>query len=189
MSLVGLRNFRVVKLTQDDKLGVAYGPEIKELKGAKNVKITPKSDTAENYGDDQLIETVTSLGAIEVEMEIADLTLEEQAYILGYDYAEGVLKETKDFNPPELALGFEGTKSDNGFRNIWLVKGKAEPMEEEFKTKEDKTDFQGKTLKLKFMPRINDGVIKYKADSNGTNAIEASKFFTTEFLKTGKKGA
>ena len=50
---------------------------------------------------------MTSLGAIEVEMEVADLTLEEEAYILGYDYAEGVLKETKDFNPPELALGFK----------------------------------------------------------------------------------
>lgn len=189
MSLVGLRGFRVVKLTKDDDTGIEYDPEIKKLTGAKNIKITPKSDTAENYGDDQLIEAVSSMGAIEVELEVAYLTLEEYAYILGYTYEGGVLKETKDFNPPEIALGFEATKSQKGSRNVWLTKGKAEPPEEENKTKEDKTEFQPSKIKLKFMPRINDGVSKLKADTDGTTPVTAEKFFTTEFLKTGKAGA
>ena len=39
------------------------------------------------------------------------------------------------------------------------------------------------------MPRINDGVSKYKADTDGTTAVTADKFFTVEFLKTGKASA
>lgn len=188
-SFVGLRNIRVVKLTQDDNLGVAYDEKISTLKGAKNIKISPKSDTAENYGDDQLLETATSLGAIEVEFEVSELTLEDQALISGYTFAEGVLKETKDFNPPEVALGFEATKGNGKTRCVWLVKGKAEPFEEENKTKEDKTEFQSAKIKMKFMARVNDGVIKYKADSDGETPITPTEFFTTTFLKTGKKGA
>ncbi len=189
MSLIGLRNFRIVKLTEDSTETLTYDSQIKILKGAKNIKITPKSDTAENYGDDQLLETATSMSAIEVELEVSELELEEQALLTGYTYSEGTLTETKDFNPPPIALGFEATKSNGASRNVWLVKGKCEPLESENKTKEEKINFQSEKIKLKFMPRIHDGVSKYKADTDGTSAISTVDFFTTEFLKTGKKAA
>ena len=46
MSLTGLRGFRMVKLTEDSEGTLAYESEIKKLTGAKNIKISPKSDTA-----------------------------------------------------------------------------------------------------------------------------------------------
>lgn len=184
-SLVGLRNFRVVKITQDDDSAITYDSTITMLKGAKTVKITPKSETAENYGDDQLLETATASSGIEVEIEVAELTLEEYALLTGAAFSNGILKETKDFNPPELALGFEASKSNGKVRNVWLVKGKCEPIEEEGRTKEDKLEFQSRTVKFKFMPRIHDGVTKYTADEDGTSAVTPSQFFTTTFLQTG----
>lgn len=49
MSLTGLRGFRIVKLTEDSESTLTYDTTIKKLTGAKNIKISPKSDTAENY--------------------------------------------------------------------------------------------------------------------------------------------
>lgn len=187
MSLTGLRGFRMVKLTEDSEGTLTYDEEIKKLTGAKNVKISPKADTAENYGDDQLLETETAMSAIEVEIEVADLTLEEYAFVTGYSFENGIVKETKEFKPPYIAFGFEASKSSGvASRNVWLVKGKCEPPEFEGKTKEDKVEFQSAKLKFKFMPRVHDGVSKYKADTDGTTAVTSDKFFTTTFLKTGK---
>lgn len=190
MAIKGLRNFKYVKLTKDDESGITYDTEIKKIAGAKSVKISPKVDSADLYGDDQLLETASSLGAIEVELDVCDLSLQERADILGFTFENGVLKENKDFNPPEIAFGFEAPKSKSktsveAFRLVWLLKGKAEPLEEEGKTKEDKIDFQTQKVKLKFMPRINDGHYKFTADTDETGAPTIAEFFTTDFLKTG----
>lgn len=144
MSLTGLRGFRMVKLTEDSEGTLAYESEIKKLTGAKNIKISPKSDTAENYGDDQLLETETAMSAIEVEIEVADLTLEEYAFATGYTFENGVIKETKEFNPPYIAFGFEASKSSGvASRNVWLTKGKCEPPE-----------FEGKRKRIKLISRV-----------------------------------
>lgn len=187
MAIIGLRNYRLVKLLEDTESKLEYDTEVMRLVGAKSIKITPKVDSAENYGDDQLLETASAMGAIEVEFEVADLTLEEKAFILGYKYKDGVLIEDKDFNPPNLALGFESPKSQGGNRMVWLTKGVCEPLEEEAKTKEDKVEFQSQKIKLKFMPRINDGRHKITADTDVENAPTDIEFFTTDFLKTGAK--
>lgn len=194
MAIKGLRNFRYVKLTTDDNTTVEYDTTIKKMIGAKSIKIAPKVDSAELYGDDQLLETASSLGAIEVEIDVSDLTLEERADLLGYKYENGILIEDKDFKPAEIAFGFEAPKSKSktateAFRLVWLTKGKAEPLEEEGKTKEDKIDFQTQKVKLKFMPRIKDGIYKITSDTDETGAPTAAEFFTVEFLKTGKKPA
>lgn len=190
MAITGLRGFRYCVLEKDDETTLTYSEEVKRLIGARNVKISPKADTAELYGDDQLLETASSLGAIDVEIDIADLTLEQRAELLGYEYENGVLKENKDFNPPEIAFGFmapKSPKSGGGFRMVWLLKGKVEPLEEEAKTKEDKIEFQTPKVKFKFMPRINDGHYKFTADTDLEGAPKETEFFTPEFLKTGKK--
>lgn len=192
MAIKGLRNFRYVVLEEDTNGELTYKSEIKKLVGAKSIKIAPKVDTQDLYGDDQLLETASTLGAIEVEIDVADLTLQERAELLGYKYENGVLDENKDFNPPYIAFGFEAPKSnskteDEAFRLVWLAKGKAEPLEEEGKTKEDKLDFQTQKVKLKFMPRINDGTYKITADTDETSAPTKAEFFTIEFLKTKKK--
>lgn len=187
MAIKGLRGFRYCKLTEDTDTVLTYDTLIKKLVGARNVKISPKVNTGELYGDDQLLETASAVGAIEVEIDVADLTLEERADLLGYTYENGVLTETKDFNPPFIAFGFEAPKSNGGTRMKWLTKGKAEPLEEESKTQEDKVEFQTQKVKLKFMPRVNDGKPAYTADTDLEGAPTESEFFSTEFLKIGKK--
>ncbi|NFO71318.1 phage tail protein [Clostridium botulinum] len=187
MAIKGLHGFKYVKLNKDDENLFEYDKEIKRLIGARNVKIKPKVDTAELYGDDQLLETASSLGAIDVEIDVADLTLEQRSDLLGYKYENGVLIEDKTFNPPEIAFGFVAPKSNNGERMVWLTKGKMEPLEEEAKTQDGKVALQTQKVKFKFMPRIYDGVHKYTADTNTEDAPKEEEFFTVDFLKTGKK--
>lgn len=187
MAIKGLRGFRYCKLTEDSENTLTYSESIKKLVGARNVKISPKTNTGELYGDDQLLETSVAIGAIEVEIDVAELTLEERADLLGYEYENGILTETKDFNPPFISFGFEAPKSNGSTRMKWLLKGKAEPLEEEGKTQEDKVEFQTQKVKLKFMPRINDGKSAHTSDTDGEGAPTSEQFFATEFLKTGKK--
>lgn len=187
MAIKGLHGFRYTKLTKDDENIIEYSEEIKKLIGARNVKISPKVDSAELYGDDQLLETASALGAIEVEIDITDLTLEQRAELLGYKYENGVLIEDKNFKPIPIGFGFVAPKSNGGNRMIWLTKGTLEPLEEEAKTKEDKVDFQTQKAKFKFMPRIKDGIHKITADTDIEGAPTEEEFFTVEFLKTGKK--
>lgn len=189
MAIKGLRGFRYCKLTTDNESTLTYNEVIKKLVGARNIKISPKVNTGELYGDDQLLETASAVGAIEVEIDVTDLTLEERADLLGYEFANGVLTETKDFNPPFIAFGFEAPKSNGGTRMKWLLKGKAEPLEEESKTQEDKVEFQTQKVKLKFMPRVNDGKPAHTADTDLEGAPTSAQFFTTDFLKTGKVGS
>ncbi len=187
MAIKGLRGFRYCKITEDTESTLTYDTNIKKLTGARNIKISPKVNTGELYGDDQLLETECAIGAIEVEVDVAELTLEEQADLLGYEYSNGVLKESKNFNPPYISFGFEAPKSNGATRMQWLLKGKAEPLEEEGKTKEDKIEFQTQKIKLKFMPRINDGRPKFKADTDLEGAPTIEEFFSVNFLKTGEK--
>lgn len=190
MAITGLRGFRYCIIEKDDETSLSYSKEIKRLIGARSVKISPKTDTGELHGDDQLLETASSLGAIDVEIDITELGLKERSELLGYKYENGVLKENKDFNPPEIAFGFmapKSPKSGGGFRMVWLLKGKMEPLDEEAKTKEDKIEFQTPKAKFKFMPRINDGHYKFTADTDIEGAPTEKEFFTVGFLEKGKK--
>ncbi|MDU7250840.1 MAG: phage tail protein [Clostridium sp.] len=186
MALKGLRGFRFVPLTKDNKTDLEY-EEIQKIIGAINTKIKPKVNSAELYGDDQLLETASSLGGIDVDIDVTELPLEQRAIILGNKFENGVLIENKGDTPPDIAFGFIAAKSGGGDRMVWLTKGKAEPIEEEGKTQGDKIDFQTQKLKFKFMPRIYDGHHKFTADTNLEGAPTEEEFFSIDFLKTGKK--
>jgi phi13 family phage major tail protein len=56
-------------------------PEV--IAGAINATINPEVGTQELYADDQLWESVSTLGKIDVEVETADLPLAVRAKILG----------------------------------------------------------------------------------------------------------
>lgn len=187
MAIKGLRGFRYCKMTEDTESTLTYDSTVKKMTGARDIKIKPKVNTGELYGDDQLLETDSAIGAIEVEIDVAELTLQERADLLGYTLKNGVLKEGKNFNPPYIAFGFEAPKSNGATRMKWLLKGKAEPLEEEGKTKKDKIEFQTQKIKLKFMPRIFDGEPSFTSDTDLEGAPTAEEFFTPGFLKTGDK--
>ena len=187
MAIKGLRGFRICVLTTDTNETLTYASDIKKLIGARNIKISPKTSSGELRGDDGVLLVESTTDSIEVEIDVAELSLAEKALLTGQTYENGILKENKDATPPEVAFGFIAPLSTGGYRRKWLLKGCAEPLEEEAKTKEDKIEYQTQKIKFKFIPRIHDGEFAFTSDSNEEGSPIDDEFFTPTFLKTGAK--
>ncbi|CAK7037764.1 major tail protein [Tissierella sp.] len=178
MSQYGLKDIHFALLETDDKSGVSYGV-IEEILGAINAKINPNVNTQELYADDQLWESISALGKIEVEIETADLQLKTRAKVLGNKYENGVLIETKDDVPPYLALGFKSLRKGGKYRYVWLLKGVAQPMGEDFTTKKDNVEHKTPVVRFTFMPRTFDGEWKHTADEDSVDFKGADTWFNS----------
>ncbi|AKA72344.1 major tail protein [Clostridium scatologenes] len=134
---------------------------------AINVKINPKSNSDTLYADNRAVETATSLGEIDVEIETQDLPLEVQAELLGHklDSTSKVMCSDVQDSAPYVAVGFKIKKANGKYRYVWLLKGKFSEPEEEHSSQEDKTKFQTPKIKGTFLTRT-DGKWKYTADED-----------------------
>jgi phi13 family phage major tail protein len=150
LAQVGLNDLHFAVLTEDTKEVLTYGiPE--PMVGAINATINPTVNTQELYADDQLWESISALGKIDVEIETADLPLPIRAKVLGNKIVDGVLIENKEDIPPHIALGFKSLKSNGKYRYVWLLKGVAQPMAEDYSTKKDNVEHKTPKIKLTFM--------------------------------------
>jgi phi13 family phage major tail protein len=143
---VGLKNLYYAVLTKDDATGVSYLAPVK-IAGAINAKISPKSNTEVLYADDGPDETATALGEIDVEFEAKDISLADQAALLGHSIVGGVMLKKATDVAPYVALGFMSKKSNGQYRYIWLTKGMFALPDQEYATGEDKPKFQTPKLK------------------------------------------
>lgn len=169
---VGLRDLHYAILTKDDTTGVAYQTPVK-IAGAINAKISPKSETATLYADDGPDETATTLGEIDVELEVKDLPLEVQAALLGHTISGGVLVKKSEDIAPYVALGFKSAKSNGKNRYVWLMKGQFQLPEQEYKTKEGKPAFQTPKIKGTFIKRQYDGMWQKIADEDHPDYVQS----------------
>ena len=153
MAIKGLRGFRYCILDEDTEENLTYATEITKLAGARNISMAPEIAEGKLHGDDMLMESESVLDSIEVEIELTDLPLQQRAELTGQTYENGVLKENKDADAPEIAFGFmapKSPKSGGGFRMVWLLKGVAKPLEEEMSTKEDDIEYQPQAVAFTF---------------------------------------
>lgn len=180
---IGMKDLYYAKLTKDDVTGVTYeSPTL--ISGAISAKISPKSDTQTLYADDGAFETVTQLGEIDIEIEVADLPLQVQAALLGHTVTNGVLEAKNSDVAPYVAIGWRSLKSNGKYRYYWLLKGKFELPDEEAQTKEDKAKFQTAKIKGTFMARIYDGKYKLVGDED-EQSFSATGWFSDTKIETG----
>ena len=187
MAIIGLRNLVFVALEKDDETGVKYAKELRRLKGARLVNMSPNIAEGQLSGDDQVIESESSVTSLDVSIETANLSLEDEAFLKGHTYKNGVMLENKDDSAPEIAVGFmapKGSSAGGGFRMIWLTSGSAKASDEEYATKEgDNIEFKTPTIPYTFKPRIFDGQYRIKADTNDEGGPTAEEFFTIDYLE------
>ncbi len=176
MAQVGLNDLHFAILTADTKDDLTYEtPE--EMVGAINATINPAVNTQELYADDQLWESVSALGKVDVEVETAELPLTIRAKLLGNELKNGVLIEKATDVPPHIALGFKSLKSNGKYRYVWLLKGVAQPMAEDFATKKDSVEHKTPKVKFTFMARVHDGEWKHTADEDSEDFTGAANWF------------
>ncbi|WP_446898844.1 major tail protein [Clostridium sp. LBM24168] len=161
---IGVENLVYAILT-DEVAAVYDKPAL--ISPAINVKINPKSNSDTLYADNRAVETATSLGEIDVEIETQDLPLEVQAELLGHkiDSTTKVMCSDVQDSAPYVAVGFKIKKANGKYRYVWLLKGKFSEPEEEHSSQEDKTKFQTPKIKGTFVTRT-DGKWKYTADED-----------------------
>jgi phi13 family phage major tail protein len=173
---VGLSDLYYAILTKDDSTGVNYQAPVKVI-GAINAKISPKSNTENLYSDDGVSETVTTLGEIEVELDVKDLPFSAQAALLGHSVSNGILVKKATDTAPYVAIGFKSKKSNGKYRFVWLYKGKFQLPEREHKTMEDKPTFQTAKVKGFFIKRDNDQAWEITGDEDEVGFTVANTWF------------
>lgn len=169
--VIGLRNLVYAKMLTDPApgQGQATYETPKLIAGAISANINPNASTGTLFADDGPFETATTIGQIEVELNVADLPLEVQAELLGHTYKNGVLIRKAGDVPPWVAIGFKSLKSNGKFRYTWLAKGKFNIPEQNNQTKGDSVEFQTPTITGSFVKRECDDEWERHIDEDDEN--------------------
>lgn len=147
--------------------------------GVISVNINPNSSQETLFADDGPMETATTLGKIDVEINKAELTPKNKADLLGHQIDDngGVVYGDSDV-PPWVAIGFRTLKSNGNYRFVWLYKGKFTDPEDNNETKGDSINFQtdtisGQFVKLNNQITVNKKLVrlwKYEIDGDSEDA-------------------
>lgn len=177
---IGCDNLVYAKMTTEDTTSAApvYGT-VTPAPGVMSVKINPNGAQETLFADDGPMETASTLGKIEVEIQKAELTTANKADLLGHqvDTKGGLVYGDSD-TPPWVAIGFRTLKSNGNYRYVWLYKGKFTEPEDSNETKGDSISFQTDTIsgqftRLNYAYTVNNKSIrpwKYEIDQDNEDA-------------------
>lgn len=191
-STVGLKNVVIAPVVSDTDAGVSYGT-LQDFAGAIDAQIAPENaDPEVQYADDQEFDVVYPDPEIKLTMEMADIPLLIQEMILGNVIDDnGVLIRAAGDTPGYFALGFKSEKADGTYRYVWLFKGRAAPMTEQYHTKEGTTlTRQTGKLEWTFIKRTFDKRYQAIADEgqNGFTPEKAAAFLTSVYTPVVTSG-
>lgn len=153
---IGCDNLVYALMTTEDTAETApvYGA-VKKAPGVMHVNINPNSSQETLFADDGPMETASTLGKIDVEIQKNELTTENKADLLGHEIDNnGAVVYGDSDVPPWVAIGFRTLKSNGKYRYVWLYKGKFSEPEDQNETKGDSINFQSDTISGQFT-RLN----------------------------------
>lgn len=188
---IGCDHLVYAKQTVEDTATTAatYGT-ITSAPGVIHINVNPNASLETLFADDGPMESASTLGMIEVEIEKNALTTQNKADLLGHAiYTNGGLVYGDSDIPPYVAVGFRTLKSNGNYRYVWLYKGKFTDPEETNETKGDSISFQTDTITGQFVKLSNPITIDGKqvrpwryeldADSPTASAVAISTWFDT----------
>lgn len=173
MAKVGVNGFRYALQTADTSSTLTYGTPVL-VPGVASIDIKTGKDTATLFADDGPYESSSALGEITVDIDLADLSVEVYAALLGHTVTAGVMKSVSTDSAPYVAIGFIGNKSNGKKRWVWLLKGQFSEPDDTYKSKTDKVEFQTQKLSGKFVITAKNGQWKQMTDEDATGYVAAS---------------
>ena len=191
-STVGLKNVVIAPVVSDTDEGVNYGT-LQDFAGAIDAQISPENAEPDvQYGDDTEFSVLYPDPEVKLTMEMADIPLLIQEMILNNVIDDnGVLIRAAGDTPGYFALGFKSEKADGTYRFVWLFKGRAAPMTEQYHTKEGTTlTRQTGKLEWTFIKRTFDKRYQAIADEgqNGFTPEKAATFLTSVYTPVVTSG-
>lgn len=157
------------------------------IPGAVTATVSPTTNSETFYADDKADEVATSLGDISIEINPKDLPRDILADLLGATVdSNGVIAQASTDIAPYVAIGWRSRKSNGKYRYFWYYKGKFQPNEEEFQTKEDTPTFQTPTITGLFIPRNIDNAWRVRVDEDdaGVPSSVITNWFTSVYEET-----
>ena len=119
--------------------------------GVMSININPNGSQETLFADDGPMDTASTLGKIEVEIQKNELTTQNKADLLGHEIdGNGGLVFGDNDIAPWHAVGFRTLKSNGKYRYVWLYKGKFTEPEDQNETKGDSINFQSDTISGQF---------------------------------------
>jgi len=170
--LIGLSNFYYALLNSDTSASVSYQTPV-ALKGALTVSYNPNSEVATLFADDGPYDTAETIGEIELDVGIADISQEDYAAIMGHTITGGVLNELATDQPVDVAFGFKAKRSNGGYSYYWFLKGKFSKPSMDHETKGDSISWQTPTMNGKFAARVYDGRYRSTTRDDATDYTAA----------------
>ena len=168
---IGCDHLVYAPMTTEDTADTApvYG-EVVSAPGVMSININPNGSQETLFADDGPMETASTLGRIEVEIQKNELTTQNKADLLGHtiDSKGGLVYGDSDI-APWTAIGFRTLKSNGNYRYVWLYKGKFTEPEDANETKADSINFQSDTISGQFV-KLN------KAYRVGTKSVRPWKY-------------
>lgn len=153
---IGVSDLYYALLIDDPLSGTAVYQTPKRIPGVISANVNPNGSNDTLFADDGPYETASTIGQISLELNVADLSIEMQAELLGHTIVAGILMRKSSDVPPWVAIGFKSLKSNGKYRYTWLNKGKFALPEQANKTKGDSIEFNTPTISGSFVKRECD---------------------------------
>ena len=176
--LIGTDKLYYALLNSDTTAGVSYQTPI-HLVGAISVSYNPNSTIATLFADDGPFETEETIGEIELEVGVADISQEDYAVLLGHTITAGVMEETNLDQPVNVAVGFRAKRTGGTYSYFWFYKGKFSKPIMDHETKGDAISYQTPVMMWKGTIREYDSKFKAstRSDADDYTATTGSTWF------------
>lgn len=176
---IGVSNLHYAILTSDEADSTPVYETPVAIPGAVSINVNPNASLETLFADNGPYESATTLGQVEVELNVADLDLEVQAALLGHTITGGVLKRLSSDTPPYVAVGFKSLKSNGSYRYTWLSKGRFTPSQQNNETRGETINFQTQTITGAFVKRTSDDEWERHIDEDHDDyeAVDGTNWF------------
>lgn len=159
------------KLITDTPEGTTYG-DVRSLGKAMQAQLTPSVSSGVLYGDGMQQENIAKLNGIAVVLDLNKISIEDRAEILGHKYENGIIHEKAGDEAPYIAVGWKVEQTNGKCELIWLLKGRAQPINSTVQQSTDNLTFSTDSITVNFIPRESDKEIRYFADSANPDLTE-----------------
>lgn len=185
-STIGLKNVVIAELLTDTESGHTYS-DPQAVAGAIEATITPNNTDADiQYADDIEFDTLYPDPEITFRLQMADIPLLIQKKLFDQRIDNnGVLIRSAGDKPKYFAVGFKSEKSDGNYRFVWLYKCRANPMTENYGTKQGPTiNRQTGEVEFTSVKRTHDGRYQVVADEDENDFAGEATFLSAVYEPT-----
>lgn len=180
---IGLTNlyYALMDETKDVANGASVGGTITSLysapvrlAGAITANFSPSASNDTLFADDGPYEVASTLGAMTLELNVADIAPVHRAALLGETTDAGIVVSNSGNTPPWLACGMSVKKSNGSSRLLWYLKGKFAAPDENNQTKADSINWNTPTITGNFAKRVCDDNWRFAVDVDDIVAAAAA---------------